>query len=79
MPVRSPGAPTISSATVSEYSNSTPNTSNESPTPNPRTGRLEGVALAPTKAVRSAAAGAAVHPNTANTDRVTRPRRMRLV
>ena len=46
----------MSFGAVSEYSNSTPNMSSDSPTPNPRTWRLEGVAFVPTKAVRSASA-----------------------
>ena len=72
MPVRSPGAPAISSAAVSENSNSKPITSNESPAANPLTGRLDGVALAPAKAVRSASAGAAAHSITTSTDRMTK-------
>ena len=76
MPVRSPGAPAISSAAVSENSNSKPITSNESPAANPQTGRLDGVRLAPTKAVRSASAGAAADSITASTHSLTRANRM---
>ena len=72
MPVRSLGASAISSAAVSENSNSKPIMSNENPAANPRTGRLDGVALVPTKAVRSASAGAAAHRIMAAIDRVRR-------
>ena len=72
MPVRNPSAPADSSAAVSENSNSKPTTSSENPTPNPRTGRFDGVAFVPTKAVRSASAGTAAPSIMASSDRVTK-------
>src|SRR5262245_721697 len=57
MPVRTDGAPSVSSSRMLPYSNSKPTMSRPAPTANPLASRLDGVVAVPTNAVRSAQAG----------------------
>ena len=71
----SDGAPAEASAPVSENSNSKPTNSSDTLTATPRAGRLAGVSVEPTKAVRSAAASRATRMKSSASDR-GRVRRM---